>query len=244
MSLASLVTYYQGLLAAQYRTKPKARATIAIYAKQVLGDDLASELVRAFDVDAAVGMQLDTIGKYVGIPRDVGTAPIVNFFAFWNANITDPDLQNPNGFINYLTPEVISLGDTFAIPSGTTVTYYIPIVVNGDLVVDGDLIEVGTPGTQALFYQYQFQAQANTALSDSSYRLLLKLKIILNTSDNTLASIQEYLQVFFSGLVTIVDNKDMTLTYFVSPQSPLSIDVLEKYLPRPMGVGITVNLSS
>lgn len=244
MSLATLVSYYQSLLAYQYRTKPKARDTIGIYAKQVLGDDLASELVNAFDVDLAVGAQLDTVGKYVGVPRDVATAPIVNFFGFWDYEEPDPDAQNPNGFLNYLTPEVVALGDTYTIPSGAVVTYYIPIVVDGDLVIDGDLIETGTPGTQALFYQYQFQTQSNVALTDDSYRLLLKLKIVLNTSDNTLASIQEYLQTFLGGFVTVVDNKDMTLTYFVSPQSPLTIDVLEKYLPRPMGVGITVNVAS
>lgn len=244
MSLESLVSYYQGLICFQYRNKPKARATIGLYAKQVLGDDLASQLLTSFDVNTAVGVQLDTIGKYVGVPRDVATAPIVDFFGFWRYEELDPEAQNPNGFLSYLTPTIVEEGDTFTIPTGAVVTFYLPIAVDGDLVIDGDLIETSTVGNQAQFYEYQFQTKSNLALSDTSYRLLLKLKIVLNASDNTLASIQEYLQTFLGGLVTVVDNKDMTLTYNVSPSSPLTVDVLEKYLPRPMGVAITVNIAS
>jgi hypothetical protein len=79
-------------------------------------------------------------------------------------------------------------------------------------------------------------------LPDSSYVLLLKLQIVLNSNDGTLASIQKFIALFFPGLVTVVDNKDMSLTYTVSRLVSIPADVLAAYLPKPMGVGITVNI--
>jgi len=79
-------------------------------------------------------------------------------------------------------------------------------------------------------------------LPDSSYMLLLKLQIVLNHNDGTLASIMALIALFFPGLITLVDNKDMTLTYTVSRLVSIPADVLALYLPKPMGCSITVNI--
>lgn len=71
-TLTQILDAYADRLIAQYRTMPKARATIEIFGKELIGDDIANALALAFSIDTAVGPQLDTLGKYVGLLRNVG----------------------------------------------------------------------------------------------------------------------------------------------------------------------------
>ena len=98
----------------------------------------------------------------------------------------------------------------------------------------------GGQNADAVFFRAGFFGTRNTALSDASYALMLALKIILNTSDGTLASIQAFLAALVPGAVTVVDNGDMTLTYTIVGKIPVSSTLLAAYLPRPMGVGVTI----
>lgn len=64
-----LEDYYKNLLIIQYHDKPKARATIAQWVDCMTGDGIMTQLWDAFDVDTAIGAQLDAIGHFVGIGR-------------------------------------------------------------------------------------------------------------------------------------------------------------------------------
>lgn len=61
-------SYYSNLLIMQYHNKPKAKATVEATVG-LLPDDLIQEVINGFDLDTAVGTQLDTIGVYVGVDR-------------------------------------------------------------------------------------------------------------------------------------------------------------------------------
>ena len=63
--------YYADLLILQYKTQPKARATIQALAKEVYGSGSLLDIVNGFNLDTAVGKQLDTLGKYIGLNRQV-----------------------------------------------------------------------------------------------------------------------------------------------------------------------------
>ncbi len=102
----------------------------------------------------------------------------------------------------------------------------------------------GTTNPLGVFFQYQYQGARNTALSDDAYSFMMNLKIVLNSSDGTLFTIQELLKTLLPGYVTVVDNKDMTLTYSISTNAPVSPTVIEPYLPKPMGVGIEITTFS
>lgn len=91
-----------------------------------------------------------------------------------------------------------------------------------------------------VFYRAGYQGTRNTALSDTSYAFMMALKIILNSSDGTLYSIDKYLAALLPGAVTVVDNLDMTLTYTVVGNLPVDPTTLAAYLPKPMGVGINI----
>lgn len=63
--------YYSDLLILQYKTQPKARATIQALIKELYGSGSLLDIVNGFGIDTAVGKQLDTIGKYIGLKRQV-----------------------------------------------------------------------------------------------------------------------------------------------------------------------------
>lgn len=69
MTLQELIDYYTGLLIIQYSDKAKAVDTIALLVQQAVIEQLPEQVRDAFDLDSAVGVQLDTLAKYVGVTR-------------------------------------------------------------------------------------------------------------------------------------------------------------------------------
>ena len=66
-----LVKYYQNLLIIQYHNKPKAKATIGLLARELADAwNLLKQVQNCFNLDVAVGKQLDILAKYYGISRD------------------------------------------------------------------------------------------------------------------------------------------------------------------------------
>jgi hypothetical protein len=193
-TLQEQVAYYQDLLIAEYQNSPRALATIAIYVKQALGDMLAADLDPAFTLETAVGPQLDILGKYIGLSRNIGLPAAQPFFEF--SDYLGP-VDSPNGFTDYLNP-----------------------ATNAAVIWDN----------------YLFVGAENTALSDAAYLFMLKMQIVLNSNNGTLSSIMEFLETFFPGQVKLIDNKNMTITYYLGAQIPVPPQVLAPYLPRTLGV--------
>lgn len=78
MTYDEQLQYAANLLIIQYRGKPRAQATIQSLAREAMRDNLPLTLRDAFNIDPtlgpiAVGAQLDIIGKYAGISRNVLT---------------------------------------------------------------------------------------------------------------------------------------------------------------------------
>lgn len=190
------IAYYTERLLYQYR-KPKAQATIANLANVAIAGLLPLQVQDAYDPDTAAGIQLDVIGKYVGLPRNIGDADPLPYFGFVRYSGV---ASNPNGFTSYLNAN----------------------------------------NAGVLFFRYSYFGTRNTDLSDDAYRFMMKLKIISNSNDGTLSSIQKLLNDLMPGLVSLIDNADMTLTYSVSLSAPVSSTVIRPYLPKPMGVGVSI----
>lgn len=155
--------YYSDLLILQYKTLPKARATISALVKQAVDGGFLLKLVDAFGLHTAVGKQLDILGKYIGLSRTVK----------------------------------VMIGDT-----GTNV------------------------------------------LTDKDYRLLLKLKLVGNTSFSSTSQIRSALYELFPSDIRVFDNRDMTYDYQLSTAFNNLVPVIlaEELLPVPMGVGYTVEV--
>ena len=75
LSTSDIRNYYIGLLIVQYSNKPKAKATIGAMYDYIIpinsktGNTLIEDIRDAFNLDTAVGIQLDIIGHYLGIDR-------------------------------------------------------------------------------------------------------------------------------------------------------------------------------
>lgn len=69
MTDQEIVDYYKNLLIIQYKGKSKAEATIDALVTQVISNQIILGVRDAFDPNTAVGVQLDILGKYVGIDR-------------------------------------------------------------------------------------------------------------------------------------------------------------------------------
>lgn len=159
MTNDSLQKYYANLLIAQYVTKNKAYATIKALAALGIIDQIPQAVQYAFEIGSAIGVQLDIIGKYVGVTR------------------------SGNGFFGPIT------------------------------------------------------------LNDADFIALIKMAILSNTADASLATIQRLIATYFPGQLQVFDKQSMQLSYFIDSstgsQNLVQLLVTEKLLPKPMGVGIS-----
>lgn len=69
--MSEYTDYYANLLILQYKTQPKARATISALTDKVIADGLLLDVVNGFNLLTAQGKQLDILGKYIGLSRNV-----------------------------------------------------------------------------------------------------------------------------------------------------------------------------
>lgn len=102
MTLQQIIEYYVNLLIIQYNNKPNAQATIAALINQLLADNVFFDVVNGYDIDTAVGAQLDIIGKYVGVDRFYTGQDLSDYFAFIEYD-TDPvyGIEGRIGFCDY-----------------------------------------------------------------------------------------------------------------------------------------------
>ncbi len=263
MTLKELTQGYANLLAFEYRGRSNADRQMNLYVKQFVGDFLAQSLTTCFILDTAVGVQLDTLGKYIGVPRNIGTPEDTAYFGLWTyASLLDPAKYQGTWDPTTNTPVVPSASgnDGFwyvASGPGLSTTPISESFKAGDILVsDGTVWAKQTDDNgngltsyvnlvanlNGSFYRYQFNDTSNTDLSDAEYRQILKLQVIRNSSDHTLYSIQNALHTVYPGVISLTDNTDMTLTYGVSSAFPVSKTLLGEYLPRPMAVGINIDI--
>lgn len=69
INIDDVINYYQNLLIVQYNQKEKAKAEIGLFTEQLLNNDIYSQVAEGFDLDTAVGNQLDILGKLIGVNR-------------------------------------------------------------------------------------------------------------------------------------------------------------------------------
>lgn len=68
--LESLEEYYKNLLIIQYHDKLKAQAVVSNWVDCMVADGLLLDLDSAYSPDSAVGVQLDALGKILGLSRN------------------------------------------------------------------------------------------------------------------------------------------------------------------------------
>lgn len=264
MTLAELCDYYADLLAYEYWGLPNANRQMRLYAKQMVGDLLVQQVLNAYNIDTAVGAQLDVLGKYLGTTRQLAPGNALSYFGLWTYASTHVEADYQGTWVpSTNTPTLPAAsgvsGKWYAIQvGGTSTTPIAATFAPGDLIYSNGTTWVRVPAStdngngltdytsfaanaNALFYSYLAYDISLLDLTDDQYRVVLKLLSIDSTNKMTLASITQALWSMFGNQITVVDNKDMTMTYNVSYLIPLAPSIIINFLPRPMGVGLTVN---
>lgn len=101
MSNQDIINYYANLLILQYIGKPKAYATIQALATMVIMNQLPTQVQNAFNMDGtAQGVQLDVLGKYVGVTR--------SGFGFQG----QPILLDDTDFFNFMKLAIVTNSST------------------------------------------------------------------------------------------------------------------------------------
>jgi hypothetical protein len=90
MTNQQVLDYYTSKLIVQYRTKPNALATIELLANLAFCDGLMEVEPTCFDLETAVGAQLDILGRIVGVPREVYGLDLEHTFFNFTRYIAEP----------------------------------------------------------------------------------------------------------------------------------------------------------
>jgi hypothetical protein len=190
------IEYYKDLLLYQYINAPNARAVTGLLCSQAIADLIPIALNDAFDIDTALGLQLDILGEYIGFNRVINTTLPRDYFTFED----------------YIAP----LGTLFGF------TDYTDLLLNAEVT----------------FYAYIDNGTTTAALNDAEYRILLKLKLLTNVSNNSLYDVNSILYSFFGTDIIIFDQLDMTIVYFIKSDIARIIGIAydQNLLPKPMGV--------
>lgn len=97
-----VIAYYVGLLIIQYYNKSKAQATINAFVTPVVADLIYTQVENAFDLQSAVGAQLDILADYLGafrsIPAFVSTVTYFELTAYSSSPVAN------TGFGLYTSP--------------------------------------------------------------------------------------------------------------------------------------------
>lgn len=202
MNIEDIINYYVNLLIIQYNQLPNARATIAIFIQQLLANGVLFDIRDGYNLETAVGVQLDVLAKYIGVDRFFTAQSLDGYFGLLGYTDTDETYTSLIGFSKY-----------------------------------SDFEE--KPGNWLI---YNDIASTTYSLPDAEFRILLKLKILQNNCNHSDKEINDGIFEIFGISLLMQDNFDMTMTYIVDPSISTIINIANEkgILPKPMGVGLTI----
>ena len=182
----------------QYRDKPKAIAHTGNVLSAGMIYDTAIAVRDGFNIETAIGAQLDIIGKWLGVGRTItGTTFTRAYYGYALYGDTTPFLFNP-------------------------------------------MLLYGVEPPDAQFRDYKESTQSLYDLTDEEYRVILKLAIVRNTSNASVKTIDDILNVLFGTECYFIDRMNMTVvSYMVGTKWSRVFGIAKSsgLLPNPAGVG-------
>ena len=112
-TVQGIIDYYTNLLIIQYHDQPKAKATIALFIEELLANGILIDIENGFNVETAVGVQLDVLGKYVDLDRNYAGQNLLGYTSF--VTYTQVSYPPQIGMTNY-TNGFADIGQTLIYP--------------------------------------------------------------------------------------------------------------------------------
>lgn len=100
-NITSIVDYYANLLIVQYHDRAKAKALISLMVNELLAEGIILDIRDGYNIDSAVGVQLDILGKYIGADRLFQDNDLTNMFSLETYGEADPTADVRWGFVTY-----------------------------------------------------------------------------------------------------------------------------------------------
>jgi hypothetical protein len=259
---SEIVKYYQNLLIQQYIGLPKASATIGAFA--------AMNIIPQMSVQTVSFSVVPTSGTFVLSYNGINSASI-NWND--SASAIQTKLQAISGLSSVtvlgsiasqtltvtftgVTPPALSLtvgANSLSPASVLTVLetdQTLPIAVQNAYNLIGPNTAVGVQLDVLGKYigvkrtGLGFSTGTLITLDDADFLTLIQMGIIKNAAPSSLYWIQQYLQQFFPGSISVVDSTLMFLTFYISSiaisENLIQLFVSEGLLPVPMAVGTVI----
>jgi len=230
-SNTDIIQSYVDLLILQYKGMPKAEATIQAFLKTLCIFELIDGIEDGYDIETAEGVQLDILGKYIGVSRIItGISFTRKYFGFMGYG-DNPSLCSFAGFMGYgeLSDNILTFsnGDHFSFSDGKEFGI-INNVGYSEIPPDVQMLGYGDNKGSIL------------TLIDSEYRTLLRFRILMNYSNCSMKDIDDFLFKYYGNDIYITDNFNRTITYTFPTQSTRLSAILKftDCLPRSAGTEI------
>lgn len=242
----NLLDYYKNLLIVQYNDKTKARKTIRVLVDATMIYDIMVAIRDGFDLDTAIGKQLDILGKYIGSDRVItGTAFTRDYFGY----VEYSDVVFAwKGYTEY--KKFIPTGSYFgARRYGGAAFNYFPLrlysaapssVATAQYRTFTGTLQGTVPDVQ--FFSYRNSTVSLFELNDQEFRAILKLLIIKNYGTGSAKDIDELIASTLGEDIIFTDRQNMSISYIFPEDQTRFITIAksEGVLPRPSGVGMSV----
>lgn len=258
MAAIDLVNYYQGLLILQYIGKPKASATVGALVKPLVMPQVTVQTVTLSAAPTAGTFTITWNGATsAAINWNDSTATIQTKVRAITGLSATTVLGTLAGLVLTLTftgqtvypaPLVTATSSLTGASGAVTMTIAavddtLPIAVREAFnLVPGTATAVGVQ----LDILGKYVGVTRNGLDDADFLQLIRLAIIRNSADSSLASIQTFLQTYFPNEIRVFDYQNMRLSYLVSTsigsQSLVRQFVSENLLPKPAGVQLATTV--
>lgn len=253
-STSKLLKYYADLLIMQYVNKPRARGTVKTLAaaavmaqtpKQQISFAQAPEsgsFVLAFGEAVTDSISwndnAETIQTKIRAIEGLEDIEVGGSIASGSLIVNLEGIEHPTPLLTVFsstldtgTPSVLEIDET------------LPIAVQNAFDLENAVgAQLDTIGKYAGVIRQAIILDEVVTLDDHDLRNLIRIAVIKNNADSSLATIQQLLFDFFPGDINVVDYGSMFLSYIVSPNvaSPnlLNMFLSQDLLPKPMAVGI------
>jgi hypothetical protein len=247
---ADLVAYYKNLLIMQYAGKPKAAAHVAA----LVGPFLLPQTCPFLTFSAAPDNGTFTV-SYNG-----NTSAAIN--AIDSLSSMQTKIRAVPGLSGVTVTGSTGTGLSLVGAPGVTVTSSLidvfsnPVSISIGIATDDTKAPLPQavrdafnllPGTvQASGAQLdtlgKYVGVTRNGLVDADYLTLIRLAIISNSSDSSLAGIQALLQEFFPGQLAVYDYRNMQMSYLIATSlgslALVKSFIAEGMLPKPAAVSI------
>lgn len=261
-----LVQYYQSLLITQYRNQPNASGTIGVLASMAIMPQTSVQTV-VFSIAPTSGTFIlsyngintasinwndsaATIQGYLQAITGLESITVLGSIASLTLTVTFTGVVSPAlslvVFSNLLFATSVSVAITI-----TETDEVLPLAVQDSFnLVPGTPTAVGVQlDTLGKYAGVTRSGQGFTSfitLDDVDFYTFIQMAIAQNSSGSSLSDILNFMFAFFGTNVLVYDNKNMTMTFFISTtvgtSDVLQLLITQGRLPVPMAVRATVFL--